>query len=53
MAVTAEDVLRAAQRYIQPDKFAVVIVGDRKAIETGIRGLKLGPVQIVAIDDVM
>ena len=34
--VTAADVQSAAARYIQPDKMAVVIVGDRKAIEPGI-----------------
>ena len=40
-AVTAADVKRAADKYIQPDKFAVVIVGDRKAIEPGIKALNL------------
>jgi predicted Zn-dependent peptidase len=52
-AVTAADVERAAQRYIQPDKFAVVIVGDRTVIEPGIRALNLGPITVVTIDDVM
>ena len=37
-AVTAADVKRAADKYIQPDKFAVVIVGDRKVIEPGDQG---------------
>ena len=46
-AVTAEDVKRAADTYIQPDKFAVVIVGDRKTIESGVRALNLGPISIV------
>jgi zinc protease len=46
-AVTSEDVKRAADMYIQPDKFAVVIVGDRKAIEAGVTGLGLGPLSIV------
>ena len=36
-AVTAAEVQRAADTYIQPDKFAVVIVGDRKVIEAGVR----------------
>ena len=35
-AVTAADVQRVAQKYIQPGKFAVVVVGDRKVIEPGI-----------------
>ena len=52
-AVTAADVQRAAERYIQPDKFAVVIVGDRKAIEPGIKALNLGPIKTIEIDDVM
>jgi len=46
-AVTAADVKRVADRYIQPDKFAVVIVGDRKAIEPGIKALNLGPITVV------
>jgi zinc protease len=50
--VTSGDVQRAAAQYVQPDKMAVVVVGDRAAIEANIRGLNLGPVQIVAIDDV-
>jgi predicted Zn-dependent peptidase len=49
--VTAADVQRAAARYIQPEKMAVVVVGDRGAIEASIRGLNLGPIQIVPIDD--
>jgi predicted Zn-dependent peptidase len=46
-AVTAEDVKRAADKYIQPEKFALVIVGDRKAIEAGVRALNLGPVTVI------
>ena len=46
-AVTGEDVKRAADKYIQPDKFAVVIVGDRKVIEAGVKALNLGPVTVV------
>jgi zinc protease len=52
-AVTAADAQRAAERYIQPDKFAVVVVGDRKVIEPGIRALKLGPIRVVTIDEIM
>ena len=51
-AVTAADVQRVAQKYIQPDTLAVVVVGDRKAIEPGIRALNLGPIKIVTVDDV-
>ena len=51
-AVTAADVQRVAQKYIAPDKFAVVVVGDRKAIEPGIRALNLGPIKVMTVDDV-
>jgi zinc protease len=51
-AVTAEDVGRVARQLIVPDRFIVVIAGDRKAIEPGIRALNLGPLKIVTIDDV-
>jgi predicted Zn-dependent peptidase len=44
--VTAADVQRVAQQYIDPSKFAVVIVGDRKAIEAGLRSLNLGDLSI-------
>jgi predicted Zn-dependent peptidase len=51
-AVTAADVQRVAQKYIQPDKFAVVVVGDRSAIEPGIRSLNLGPIQVLTPDQI-
>ena len=51
-AVTAADVQRVAQKYIQPGRFVVVVVGDRKKIEPGIRALNLGPIKIVTIDEV-
>ncbi|MDT7809381.1 MAG: zinc protease [Acidobacteriota bacterium] len=38
-AVSLEDVNRVANRYIQPDHMAVVIVGDRSKIEQGLRSL--------------
>jgi len=46
LAVTADEAKRAADRYIQTDKLTVVIVGDRKAIESGVRALNLGPLRI-------
>ena len=50
-AVTAAAVQKAAAAYIQPGKFAVVIAGDRKAIETGVQGLKLGTVRVLTVDE--
>lgn len=51
--VTAADVARAARTYITPDRFVVVVVGDLKAIEEGVRALNLGTVRVVPIDDVL
>jgi predicted Zn-dependent peptidase len=49
--VTSADLQRLAARYIQPDKMAVVVVGDRKEIESKVRDLNLGPVSFVTIDE--
>lgn len=46
-AVTADEVKRVADKYIQPDKFAVVIIGDRKTIDASVRALNLGPVTAI------
>ena len=50
-AVTAAAVQKAAATYIQPEKFAVVVVGDRKAIEAGVRALNLAPVRTVTVEE--
>jgi predicted Zn-dependent peptidase len=50
-AVTAEDVQKAAVRYVQPSRFEVVVVGDRKTIEPGVRALKLGPVRTMTVQE--
>jgi zinc protease len=52
-AVTAAQVQKAAETYIQPDKFAIVVVGDRKAVETGVRALNLAPMKIQTVDEVL
>jgi predicted Zn-dependent peptidase len=51
--VSGQGVEQAATKYIQPDKFAVVIVGDRKVIEAPIRALKLGPVEVLTVDQAL
>jgi predicted Zn-dependent peptidase len=38
-AVTAEDVSRVANKYLDPSKMAIVIVGDRKVVEPGLKEL--------------
>jgi predicted Zn-dependent peptidase len=52
-AVTAQDVARAAATYIRPERFSVVVVGDRRAIEPGIRALNLGPVRTMTVAEVL
>jgi zinc protease len=51
-AVTPTDVQRVAQKYIQPSRFIVTVVGDRQQIEPQIRPLNLGNLKVVAIDEV-
>ncbi len=50
--MTAADVQRVARAYIQPDRVAVVVVGDRKVIEPGIKALNLGPITIMSVDEI-
>lgn len=45
-AVTEADVVRVAQQYINPGSLAVVIVGDRKNIEQGLKATNVGAVVI-------
>jgi zinc protease len=52
-AVTTAAVQKAAATYIQPGKFAVVVVGDRQKIEPGIRALNLGPLRVLSVDEVV
>lgn len=48
-SVTQADVQRVARQYIDPDKLAIVIVGDRKSIEPTLRATKIGDVVVVDI----
>lgn len=38
-AVKLEDVNRVANRYLDPSRMAILVVGDRKVIEPGLRSL--------------
>ena len=42
MAITADDVVRVAKKYLDLDHLAIVIVGDRKAIEEPLRAAESG-----------
>jgi predicted Zn-dependent peptidase len=52
-AVTQADVQRVARQYVDPDKLTIVVVGDRKVIEPGIRALKPGEIVTRDIRDVL
>lgn len=44
--ITQADVQRVARQYINPANMAIVIVGDRKNIEAGIKAVNAGPISI-------
>jgi zinc protease len=52
-AVTQADVQRVAREYVNPDKLTVVIVGDRKSIEPGLRALRPGEIVVRDVRDVL
>jgi zinc protease len=51
--VTAADIARVTARAVDPRSVVVVIAGDRKKIEPGIRALKLGPVRVFSADEIL
>jgi predicted Zn-dependent peptidase len=52
-SVTAADLARAADQYLQSGRFVVVVVGDLSKIEQPIRAANFGPVHVVPVDDVL
>jgi zinc protease len=44
--ITQADVQRVARQYIDPASLAIVIVGDRKNIEQGLKAVNAGPISI-------
>jgi zinc protease len=46
IAVTAPQALDVAERYLAPGKMLVIAVGDREAIESGLRQLNLGTIEV-------
>ena len=53
IAVTKDDVQRVAKKYLDPEKVAIVIVGDKQEIQKGVEDLKLGRTQVMTVDDVL
>lgn len=45
-AVSAEDLKRVANEYIDPSRLAIVIVGDRKTIEPALRAANVASISI-------
>ncbi|MDP9176731.1 MAG: insulinase family protein [Gemmatimonadota bacterium] len=45
-AITQADVQRVAREYINPSSLAIVIVGDRKNIELGLKAVGTGPISV-------
>jgi zinc protease len=45
-AVTGDQALAVAKKYLTPERLVVIAVGDRKAIEEELRKLNLGAVEI-------
>lgn len=53
LSVTQADVQRVARKYVVPEGMAIIVVGDRAAIEESVRALDLGPLHILSIEDVL
>ena len=49
-AVTKEDLLRVAKRYIDLNHLAIVIVGDRAAVESSLKATGIAPITIIDIE---
>jgi predicted Zn-dependent peptidase len=48
--VSADDVRRAATKYVDPSHLAIVIVGDRKSLEPALKATGVAPVQVVDLE---
>ena len=53
LAVDAAAIGRAAQAEVDPRTIAIVVVGDRSKIEGPLRGLNLGAISDLTVEDVM
>ena len=49
-AITTDDVVRVAKKYLDLDHLAIVIVGDRKAIEEALKKTNVAPVAFLDIE---
>lgn len=51
--VTPSDFARVTAQYIDPRSVVVIVVGDRRKVESGIRTLNLGPLKVLSIDEIL
>ena len=49
-AITRDDVVRVAKQYVTVDRLAIVIVGDRAAIEGPLKATNIAPIVVYDID---
>ncbi|WP_412069523.1 M16 family metallopeptidase [Rubrivirga sp. IMCC43871] len=52
-AVTAADLARVAAEYVDPERMAVVVVGDWSVVGESVEALGLGPVTVLSVEDVL
>jgi len=53
LAVTKDDVLRVAKKYLDPQNVDIVVVGDANKIKKGIETLKLAPIEDRSIVNIL
>ena len=51
LGVSRDEANRALRDHIKPNQFAITIVGDAKAIESGIASLDVGPIEVHSLDE--
>jgi zinc protease len=49
-AVTKDDVVRVASKYIDPEHFTILIVGDRAKIEAPLAATKIAPITLLDVN---
>lgn len=49
-AVTSDDLVRVAKKYVDLDNMAIVIVGDREAIEPKLRATGIAPIVLLNVE---
>ncbi|MFQ5551438.1 MAG: M16 family metallopeptidase, partial [Gemmatimonadales bacterium] len=53
LAVTKDEVREVARDYLDSERMAIIVVGDRERILAGIEALQLGEIELFTIEDVL